>query len=263
MASQQQFEKWEKEYLGEEWPAAVPPSMIVTDEQQKWIRARSICNYYLPDINGLRVLDFGCGAGHVAVAASQQAKRSVGYDIVDKFVESYDFDYDKTKFVLTTDWKEVAKIQKFDVVLLYDVLDHIQPNRVEAAFRTIASVCSPNTKVHVRCHPWTSPHGGHVYENVNKAFAHFFMDEARLQKHQNEYVNPIIRPMHTYRSWFKEYGFKEVEMSKIQYPWDTDKNAELFKGDRQQRMDELKMGDPKWQCSVFQMEFVDFVLQIK
>lgn len=267
MASRHHHLKWEKQYQQGDWPSAVPSSMIVTDDHQKWIRARSICNYYLnlgkseDSLEPQKFLDFGCGEGRVAITASRHVARSVGYDIRNHFTENYDYDYDKTKFLLTNDWKQVRKIPKYDIILLYDVLDHVKPDRIEAVFKTVASVCKPNTKIVVRCHPWTSPHGGHVYEKVNKAFAHFFMDDEQLQKYQSEYVNKITRPMKVYGDWFKKYGFDIVSKEVIKYPWNKAKNQEMFCGDRQDRMVELGMGDPGWQISVFSIEFIDFVLK--
>ncbi len=268
MAPREYYLKWERQFQQDSWPSAVPSSMIVTDNEQKWVRARSICNYYLKNLsksnNSLelqRFLDFGCGAGHVAVAASRHVDRSVGYDISNHFVESFDYDYDQTKFLLTDDWKQVCKIPKYDTILLYDVLDHVKPGRIEAVFKTIASVCKPDTEVVVRCHPWTGPHGGHVYEKVNKAFAHFFMDDELLKKYQSEYVNKITRPMKVYGDWFNKYGFNVISREVIRYPWNKAKNQELFCGDRQDLMVELDMGDPQWQESVFMIEFVDYVLK--
>ena len=263
MATPEQFQNWYDEYTGSNWPLAVPPSMIVTTDQQKWIRANSICKYYLKNIAGKTFLDFGCGAGHVTIAASQQAAKSIGYDIEDRFVDDYGSEYDQSKFLCTTDWKQVANNSKYDIVMLYDVLDHIKPDRVEAALRTVASACRPDTDVYVRCHPWTSPHGGHVYNHINRAFAHFFMDQDRLDKYQDEYVNQITKPMFTYRKWFYDYGFEIIKSDKILYPWDANKNSELFKGDKAKHLDNSNMSGPGWQTAVFSIEFVDFVLRIK
>ena len=73
--------------------------------------------------HGGAVLDFGCGEGHVVVKASATAARSIGFDIVKTGVH----DWEKSgKYLLTRNFDKVINSGPYDIILLYDVLDHCE-----------------------------------------------------------------------------------------------------------------------------------------
>ena len=92
------------------------------------------------------------------------------------------------------------------MVLLYDVLDHcIDP--VEA-LNLVKSISSSDTEIHVRCHCWVSRHGGHLYKQLNKAWAHLFVtqDELDAMGIKTEFVQRYFYPIARQTKWFEAAG---------------------------------------------------------
>lgn len=125
----EEFDVLKNLLFSEEWPSAVEPNLIcdVNNEQDKEDRAEGIIDIII-DVNleNKSFLDFGCGQGHVVNRSLQhKTKISVGYDV--KESEEY---WSKWKnngnVILTSDWEEVVKNGPYNVVLAYDVLDHLE-----------------------------------------------------------------------------------------------------------------------------------------
>ena len=55
----------------------------------------------------------------------------------------------------------------------------------------------------MRCHPWCSRHGGHLYRQKNKAFAHLIFNDEELTKLGCAPISmqKVTRPITTYRKW--------------------------------------------------------------
>lgn len=239
-----------------EWPVAVPAELICDeDEKSKATRAEDILGMY-PDVDGLAVLDFGCGEGHLVQVATK-ARKAVGYDIT----QSGSLLWEQPEgYLLTTDFDKVVKNGPYDMVIVYDVLDHIQTYATTPLNR-IASVCKPETTVHVRSHPYTSRHGAHLYKQLNKAWIQlvFRPEELFAFGLKPEYVWNLPYPVNTYRSWFDQAGF-EIVSEQIQHCEVESffKNVQIV---RERLMRNYENGYfPEHQMS---QEFVDFVLKVK
>lgn len=116
---------------------------------------------------------------------------------------------------LTTSWKEVVKKAPYDIIMLYDVLDHIEGpvSNIAKELKNIKSILRPGGSVYVRCHPFCSRHGTHLYQKINKAFIHLIFTEEELEKlgYGKEFQLPtrkIIHPIITYNEWFKTANFQ-------------------------------------------------------
>lgn len=184
------------------WPAAVPVELIcdTVSEDDKADRAKNIINTMPVDITGKKFLDFGCGEGHVVAQAKRRTTLAVGYDPVKQ--GSLDWE----QLSLTTNFDNVKANAPYDVILLYDVIDHVTDP--VAALSLLKTVCSPTTKLVVRCHPWCGRHGGHAYTAYNKAFAHLFLTEQEMvDKGIKAPVQKVIHPRATYEDWFYRAGF--------------------------------------------------------
>jgi len=196
------------------WPVAVPGSLIcdAQSKEQKGLRASEIVTYLLPPLREKKFLDFGCGEGHMAKEAGMSASYSVGYDI--KAPKDGDFEWEKEEdnTLLTTDPDKIE--DKFDVVLVYDVLDHVRGN-VEPVIRQIVRFCRPGGLIFFRCHPWCGRHGGHLYQQINKAFVHmiFTDDELESMGYEVPHVRKVCFPLATYRNWLRKGGFKLADFS--------------------------------------------------
>mgnify|MGYP003333354394 FL=1 len=192
--------------LSDEWPDAVPPFLICSDsEDDKKERADGILDYVNFDLSGKRFCDFGCGEGHVALAASQKAAKSVGFDIRQSGQNEWEKD---DSCLLTTDFVRLKSCAPFDFITIYDVLDHsINPLEV---LENVADISHKGTKVFVRCHSWMSRHGGHLYQKLNKAWAHliFTRTELELMGLQPENIYKTYFPLATQNSWFQSLNMK-------------------------------------------------------
>ena len=190
---------------GSDWPEAAPQFLICEDsENDKMERAEGILDYIGDKLEGKKILDFGCGEGHVALKAAETAELAIGYDIVQPSKTGTD------KCLLTSDFDKVKEKGPFDLIILYDVLDHCKDSVV--ALNQVKSVSGPKTKVFVRCHSWMSRHGAHLYKQLNKAWVHLIFTEEELAKMgvKMEFVQKYYFPINTQNKWFADSGFKVV-----------------------------------------------------
>jgi 2-polyprenyl-3-methyl-5-hydroxy-6-metoxy-1,4-benzoquinol methylase len=192
------------------WPKAVP-DFLICDEQskeQKDLRAEEIVEFLLPSLDGLRVLDFGCGEGHMAMAMGKIAASAVGYDIKAPEEKDYAWEEENGNAFLTTDADQLG--EPFDIVFVHDVLDHIE-GPVPPVIEQILDLCRPEGKVYFRCHPWAGRHGGHLYQQVNKAFIHVVFTDEELESmgYTVPHVRKVKYPMSTYKNWLGKAGIKK------------------------------------------------------
>jgi len=150
-----------------DWPNAAHPLQIASNTQDKELRAISILDTFV--CRRLTGLSFFCEDEDVTKQAYIRGAKST---------------------------------PPYDVVVLYDVLDHSQ-NPVEDLLK-VESLSNSNTKIYVRCHPWCSPHGTHLFQ-LNKAYAHLVYPELG-----GKFTQKIIHPIPTYRKWFSDAGFSIV-----------------------------------------------------
>jgi 2-polyprenyl-3-methyl-5-hydroxy-6-metoxy-1,4-benzoquinol methylase len=155
-----------------EWPAAIPESAIVKTEPQKWARANTV----LTKFEKMRgpVLDFGCGEGHITATLNEQDIKTLGYDINpndlwDKIGEFKQF---------TTEWESVVEQGPYSSILLHDVIDHVEKESVSEILAKISDVLEENGRVYIMAHPFSSRHGGHLYEKNNLAYLHMIISDA-------------------------------------------------------------------------------------
>jgi 2-polyprenyl-3-methyl-5-hydroxy-6-metoxy-1,4-benzoquinol methylase len=199
-----EFERLKKLVFSDEWPEAVPPYLICEDnEEDKVQRAVGILSLVSEELKDKKFLDFGCGEGHVVAEAAKTAKLAVGFDATphgDLWNGSS----------LTTDWNKIKENAPYDVVVLFDVLDH-SPDPA-AVLRQVGEVCTPATCVFCRCHPWMSPHATHHYRKHNKAYVHLVFTEEELKQLGIECTptQKAYYPIDTTNNWFRDGGFDVV-----------------------------------------------------
>ena len=209
-----QFEQLKAWLKHDDWPSAVPQMLLCSSsEEDKFERAASIIDFTCGNINGKKFLDFGCGLGHVAVKASKLGAIAVGYDI--KSSTSFEWEKEDNKYLLTTDFERVKKLAPFDTILLYDVLDHAE-NSLEV-LQQVKGLCGPQTEVFVRCHPFISRHGGHLYNKINKAFVHlvFTKDELKSMGCDCDVLQELQQPLVMYHQWLSQVGFRIIDQNYV------------------------------------------------
>ena len=223
------FEKLKEALHSTKWPDAVNKSLVCdpTSDRDKTERGRGIIELMIEeDLNGLKFLDAGCGEGHCAFISHEfGTKLSVGYDIRQAkswptFFEGKPDDV-LNKVLFTDNFTAVSENGPYDVILLFDVLDHIYGETPVALLTKLANLLSDNGKIYIRTHPWTSRHATHLYHDLNKAFIQlvFTEDEIRQLIPYSKHEEPSIKvttPIATYDSFVRESGLKVVHRREIQ-----------------------------------------------
>lgn len=177
------------------WPLAVNKSLLcdTNNEEMKLKRAEGIVNFLKSENiydESKKVLDYGCGEGHLA-----KELNCIGYDI-----KKYNWIEENN---LTCDFEKVKSSGLYDLIILYDVVDHMEELE---SINKLKDVLNEGGKIFVRCHPWSGRHGGHLYHKDNRAFIHLFLEEGCN--------NPVKvkDPENFYQLLFENFGYK-VEKS--------------------------------------------------
>ena len=102
----------------------------------------------------------------------------------------------------------VAVSRHCDLVVLADAIDHEEDP--QGVVRRAAEMLSHGGDCVARCHPWTSPHGGHQWSGRgrNRAWGHIVDPSSaavRVGRH-----GPA-----DYRRWFSEAGFEVVSEAAV------------------------------------------------
>jgi len=256
------FESLKKALESDKWPEAVNPNLICdpSNEQDKLERGRGIVELMIePDLKGLKMLDFGCGEGHVAyVATEYEPSLVVGYDCVENEKWS---GFQKSNLLYTKDWNEALKSGPFDVIVLFDVIDHAKSEDGVSILRKVRQALTDDGQVFMRCHPYISRHGTHLYHHLNKAYAHLVFTKEELntiapdQKFVEESTG-VLFPLKTYDTFAKQANLEIVHRREI-----TSKVDSFFKIPKiAERIIKNHQLDsfPEFQMS---LDFVDYVLK--
>lgn len=205
-----------KALFSDKWPEAVNPNLLCdpSDEMRKIERGRGVIELFVEDdLQGVKILDFGCGEGHSALAAAQaKAQLAVGYDIV---ASTSWLNHQETNLLLTDKIDKVQENGPYNIILLFDVLDHLQNDLPVDVLKLAKSLLAPNGKIFVHCHPYISRHATHLYHDLNKAFVHLVFTEDELRsivpnsKHEQANIG-VTYPLKTYHDYFVKAGLKEV-----------------------------------------------------
>lgn len=250
------------------WPEAVPAELLCgEDEDSKLARATGIVQEFIKtNVAKKKFLDFGCGEGHVPyiVAAIFDSEYATGYDIKEQNWNTLEKNREMN-LLLTTEWNQVLEKGPYDVILVNDVIDHsADPLKV---LKQIQEAKKPKLgKIYMRCHPWTSRHGTHIYKTLNKAYLHlvFSKEELYAMGLKEMATQPVLEPLTLYRRLFKEAGFTILKEDTVTQP------VELFFS---QNPDILRRIKEKWKKStnkelvngrfpreILEIQFVDYTL---
>lgn len=196
-----------------EWYEADNPMMICgSDESDKKSRASAIFSLFVESRIGdnSKVLDYGCGEGHFVMRCAEETKVTsvVGYDIVNQQWDRFDT---IEKVVFTTDPKTVSDIGPYNVIVLYDVIDHVVDRHPLEVLKHVKSLLDKDGMIIMRCHPWSGRHGTHLWK-LNKAYAHLVFTEEELAEmgHVGLPTYKVMHPRKVYLEWIENAGFKII-----------------------------------------------------
>jgi 2-polyprenyl-3-methyl-5-hydroxy-6-metoxy-1,4-benzoquinol methylase len=202
--------------MSDEWPEAVPAFLICNEsEEDKLERADGIIDVIqVVDLSGKKILDFGCGEGHLVKMLGKAGHNVIGYDIKKQgILEWNDSENPCVAGEITTNWQKISSQGPFDFVVLYDVIDHCEDP--VAALNAVHGVCHEKTSVFLRTHPFCGPHGGHIYRQINKAYVHLFFNEEELKEMgaNSDFVRKVFFPLAEVEDWLKKSSFKIISNS--------------------------------------------------
>jgi SAM-dependent methyltransferase len=208
------FEAARKEHIGKLmaidcWPEAFPSFMASkTSTQDQINRANAVLDMMLDrNVEGMRFLDYGCGEGWIV---QEILKRGVseawGYDIQ----KSDNWANLKGNVKMSGNGTDLPS-EHFDVIMLYDVLDHCEDP--VGLMARVSRCITPKGVVYVRCHPWTSRHATHLFkQGINKAYVHLFLKHQEIEVLINDkpmFTREEKKPLEAYHWWFKEFDIKK------------------------------------------------------
>lgn len=257
------FDQLRQAVVSDKWPEAVNPNLICDpkSETDKSERGRGIIELMIEeDLKSLKMLDIGCGEGHlVDLALSYQAATVVGYDIREQ--ERWGrFEQNPNK-IFTSNFDVVRSHGPYDIITIFDVIDHVQRETPSDLLFKANQVLADNGKIYMRCHPFTSRHGTHLYHGLNKAYAHLVFTEPELQQLEIDQTHAepsikVVYPLKTYAQFVQESGLKQVSHREI-----TEKVENFFKipkiAERIMKATNTT-SFPEFQMS---LQFVDYVLK--
>jgi len=234
------------------WPPAIPPSLVCDSQSDiaKLERAEGIIEtFFTNEDSKLKILDFGCGEGHVTFNLLKNNKNNVyGYDIK-KYNNYYWNTYEE---FITDNINLIKQKAPYDIIFLYDVVDHMED--CLNTFKIIKDVLAKDGKIIMRCHPWCSRHGGHLFQKNNKAFIHLFLDSD-----PEIFIKKTIFPLATYRDMIKNLNLEivseSVEKQNVEEYFQQEKLKKIILQKWNRKENE--------EFPVFQLEqnFIDYVLK--
>lgn len=140
----------------------------------------------------------------------------------------------------------------YDIILLYDILDHEVDNHPIEKLKKIKELMTDNGLIIVRCHPWCSRHATHLYTKNNKAYLHLMLADQEL-KSIGLYNKPTrkdtLPPSKVYRNWFDSVGLTVIYEEVIRQPLEP-----IFT--QTQVLEQLNISDK----SLLEIQFVDYIL---
>jgi 2-polyprenyl-3-methyl-5-hydroxy-6-metoxy-1,4-benzoquinol methylase len=242
-----------REFLPD-WPQAVDVNFTSDSPEKNEQQSEIILNCVVGEcLKGKKFLDYGCGEGHIVQnAIKKETKYALGYDIDLKDISAN----------FTNDFNEVRKHAPFDIILAYDVLDHIQDISPVEALQQMQSVLSKNGRIFLYNHPWSSRHGGHLYKKFNKAFIHLVFDEIELTRAigcQCDFNLKVINPLETYRQWIQEAGLEikseipiksPIEPVLLQHPYIRKRLIQIWTDEKEARAN-------------LEIDFVEYIIDNK
>jgi 2-polyprenyl-3-methyl-5-hydroxy-6-metoxy-1,4-benzoquinol methylase len=260
--SDNDFENLKKALLSDKWPECVNSTIICDPKCEDDLIARGKGIVELMMFEGFKpgtkFLDYGCGDGYAVTATTNMTALSVGYDIKPQGWSKF---ADAPNLLLTSNFEEVKAKGPYDVILLYDVLDHLQLESPTAVLKKAASVLTDDGSIYMRVHPFTSRHATHHYTSINKAYIHlvFTPEELKQLIPVDEYASEnigVTYPVKTYPEFIAQAGLKIITDRRT-----TDTVEPFFRIPKiaERIMKNTKMPQfPEFQMSI---QFLDYVLK--
>jgi SAM-dependent methyltransferase len=140
-------------------------------------------NFSAAEVAGRRVLDFGCGFGHLSrLAAELGARQVIGIDVNARSIEkALSAPNPKVRFQLEPDPSRISlPDESVDVVLAFWMLEHVMT--IESIVPEWARILAPGGKVLILWSVWRHPYGHHLHTIVPLPWIHMLLGPAALSR---------------------------------------------------------------------------------
>lgn len=242
------------------WPEAMPfffTAKEVPPADQK-NRANAVLDMMVDrSFDGMNFLDYGCGDGWITQEVIKRGViESTGYDIV----RSPNWDNLQSPVMINN--FEKIKHNHYDIVFLYDVIDHAHDPLMVMA--EIKRCVRKDGAVYVRCHPWTSRHATHLFKKgLNKAYIHLFLKWKEISdiiKDEPMFTREEKNPIDAYHWWFKDFDIKKERYIKepVSEFFHVPAFKELLANEQQ-----IPLKDIDDFLKLLEIQFIDYVLTPK
>lgn len=239
------------------WPLAADPSESLYDNDSNKLYKladHALDNIINFDVKGKKVLDYGCGEGHLVASCMAKGAEAHGYDRV-LFKNGI---WLANELNFTNYWLKSISNGPYDFIICFDVLDHSH-YPIDDLLK-IKSVLAPGGLAFIRCHPVCARHGGHMHKYSDKAFAHIILNPEELKSLNITLpAQRVIYPLSTYDGLIKKAGLKVNSRRVIADPVETFfKNKPLIA----KRIKEFFKLDSSAPIPEFQMSqsYIDYVV---
>jgi ubiquinone/menaquinone biosynthesis C-methylase UbiE len=174
---------------------------------QEWrdneLRDQFTQHFRFEEVAGKDVLDFGCGGGALSLMLARQGVKSLtGTDLNGQMIAQAQEELSKLngslqvtpRFVLGRDSRKIEfPDNSFDIILCFDVLEHIMDYREIVA--EWQRVLRRDGKVFIWWVPWFHPYGHHMESLVPLPWAHVvFSDKTLFEACARVYDMPEFKP---------------------------------------------------------------------
>ena len=175
---------------------------------QQWreaeLRAQFTEHFRFDEVAGKDVLDFGCGGGTLSMLIARHGVKSItGVDLNPQMIAQAQDEMrhlngatppQVPRFVLGADPKKIEfPDNSFDVILCFDVLEHILDYR--EIIPEWQRILRPGGKVFIWWVPWFHPYGHHAESLLPLPWAHvFFSDKTLIEACARVYDMPEFKP---------------------------------------------------------------------
>ncbi len=135
-------------------------------------------------LEGLRLLDIGCGLGGKTVAYAEEGARPVGVDISKKHIEAavrYAASKGRRARFLVGDAASLPFVDRsFRFIVANDSMEHFaDPERATA---DLSRILAPGGRLFLFFTPWRSPLGSHLYDYIRMPWCHLLLSERVIEE---------------------------------------------------------------------------------
>jgi SAM-dependent methyltransferase len=164
-------------------------------------------NPFLSRLEGLDVLDFGCGDGCETLALAPTVRSIVGLDINPQYIANATRKVEKLSLGNITFATEIPNGRTFDAIISLDAFEHFEDP--PAILKLMYSVLRPNGVLLASFGPtWYHPYGGHMFSVF--PWAHLVLDEKALVQWRNQFRANKARHMKEGLNWWSIGRFEKM-----------------------------------------------------